>query len=289
MGKKPRVLIVDDEKYIVNALIRALIDEEFEIYSTTDSNKAIKLIDSINFDIILCDQKMDGQQGIDILDYCRRISPDTIRILITGYADINVMADAINKCHIHYYISKPWNNKELVNIINKNLSNKKMINRKEELVSYILNHKEHFEKIVDGINSIKGQYDDISLYNSDENKAQKSMNRIAVKKDESIVLLNPSDIYYLAARNGKVLIFTKNDLYYSWDSMKSWVQKLSSFNFIKCHRSYIVNVDKIEEIIPWFNGTYNLKLKDIPEPIYASKIFIKNLKERFNIDSDNAK
>jgi len=159
---------------------------------------------------------------------------------------------------------------------------------KEELVSYILNHKEEFDKIVDSINTIKAQSDDISLYKADENKTQTRMHRIALKKNERIVLLKPSDIYYLTSKNGKVLIFTKNDQYYSWDSMKSWEQKLSSFNFIRCHRSYIVNVDKIEEIIPWFNETYNLKLKDIPEMIYSSKTFTKKLKERFNIDADSA-
>ena len=289
MGEKPRILLVDDEQYIINALRRALIDEEFEIYSTTDSHEAMKLINFNKFDVILCDQKMAGPQGIDILDYCRRISPDTIRILITGYADVNVMADAINKCQIHYYISKPWNNKELINIINKSLSDKKMNNRKEELVSYILNHKEQFEKIVDSLNSINVQSNGISLYKIDENKAQKSMHRIAVKKDDSIVLLNPSDIYYLTARKGKVLIITKNDQYYSWDSMNSWEQRLSRFNFFRCHRSYIVNVEKIEEIIPWFNDTYNLKLKGIPDKIYSSKTFTKQLKKRFNIDTVNVR
>lgn len=290
MEGKAKILLVDDEQYIINALRRVLIDEEFEIQSTTDSHEAMKLISSNKFDVILCDQKMTGFQGTDVLDYCRRVSPDTIRILITGYADVNVMAEAINKCQIHYYISKPWNNRELINIINKSLSDKEMNNEKEELVCYILEHKEQFEKIVNSLNSIKVKVPgDILLDRSIGNKAQKSMLKITVKKDDSIVLLDPSDIYYLTARKGKVLIITKNDQYYSWDSMNSWEQRLSRFNFFRCHRSYIVNVEKIEEIIPWFNDTYNLKLKGIPDKIYSSKTFTKQLKKRFNIDTVNVR
>ena len=60
MGEKPRILLVDDEQYIINALRRVLIDEEFEIYSTTDSHEAMKLINFNKFDVILCDQKMAG-------------------------------------------------------------------------------------------------------------------------------------------------------------------------------------------------------------------------------------
>ncbi|MGI6669048.1 MAG: LytTR family transcriptional regulator DNA-binding domain-containing protein [Acetivibrionales bacterium] len=289
VGEKAKILLVDDEQYIINALRRALIGVDFEIQSTTDSQEAIELIKSNEFDVILCDQKMAGLRGVDVLDYCRKNSPDTIRILITGYADVNVMAHAINKCKIHYYISKPWNNKELIDIIKENLSDKKINNKKEELFSYILKHKEHLEKIVNSLGSVKitsgGKLSDKSA----GDKAQKRMLKIAVKKDDSIVILDPSDIYYLTARKGKVLIFTKNDQYYSWDSMNSWEERLSGFNFFRCHRSYIVNVDKIEEIIPWFNDTCNLKLKDIPDKIYSSKTYTKQLKKRFNIDADSVR
>lgn len=287
MDGKIKILLVDDEQCIINALRRALINEEFEIQSTTNSQDALKLISSNKFDVVLCDQKMTGLQGTDILDYCKRISPDTIRILMTGYADVNVMADAINKCRIHYYISKPWNNKELIDVINKSLSDRKVSNEKEELVCYILKHKEQLEKIVNSLNSINVQSDENSSGKIGESKTQKNMFKITVKRDDSIVLLNPSDIYYLTTRRGKVVIFTKNDQYYSWDSMNSWEKRLSGFNFFRCHRSYIVNVDKIEEIIPWYSDTYNLKLKDIPDRIYSSKTFTRQLKNRFNIDSAN--
>ena len=282
------ILIIDDEQNIINALRRALICEDFELQSETDSSKALKLIDENNFDVIICDQKMAGLTGTDILEYCSRISPGTIRILITGYSDINVLADAINKCKIHHYLTKPWDNKNLIDVIKKSLLEKENNENREELVNYIWHNKQHFETIVKNLNSIDNLSLNRKVLKNKEIISHKNSIKISVKKDDSIILLNPSEIYYLTARKGKVFIITQNDSFYSWDSMNSWEQKLKELNFFRCHRSYIVNVDKIKEITPWFNDTYNLKLKDIPDKIYSSKTFTKYLKNRFNIDSKEA-
>lgn len=289
MKEKVKILIVDDEKNIINALRRALKSENFELHNTTDSNEAMTLIRKNHYDVVICDQKMEGPQGTEVLEYCSKVSNDTIRILMTGFSDINVLTDAVNKSGIHYYISKPWNNKELVEVINNSLAGRKINKGKEELINFIWKHKEKFETIVDSLNS----FEIPSGSNlSDENtyvKEKKQPMKISVKKDDSIILLDPSDIYYLTARNGKVMVVTKGNCYHSWKSMNAWEERLKDYNFFRCHRSYIVNVEKIEEIIPWFNDTYNLKLKDLSDSIYISKSYIKLLKNKFNIDSTDIK
>ena len=274
-------MLIDDEQNIINALRRALISEDFELHCETDPFQAQKLIKKSYFDVIVCDQKMTGLTGTDILEYCSRISPYSVRILITGYSDIDVLTDAINKSKIHHYLTKPLDCKNLTGIIKKYLSEKEKNDAKEHLVNYIRSQKEHLEGIIKCLDSLSGlpEKDDAK---SKETEGRKNTGKITVKKDDSIVLLDPSEIYYLTARKGQVLIVTRNFSYCSWDSMNSWEHKLKDLNFFRCHRSYIVNVDKIIEITPWFNDTYNLKLKDISDSIYSSKSFTRRLKSRFN-------
>jgi len=108
-------------------------------------------------------------------------------------------------------------------------------------------------------------------------------NKISLWKNEKIIVVDVDNIYYCLARERVTFIFTKNEEYSVNLCISEFYKKLPKNIFFKCHRSYIVNLNKISEIIPWFNNTYNLKLQNINHDIPVSRSNIKEFKHLMNI------
>ena len=102
-------------------------------------------------------------------------------------------------------------------------------------------------------------------------------------KENKLVVVNIEEIYYCEARERETLEYTKDGHYIYKNSMTEFEKKLTLEKFFKTHRSYIVNINKIKEIIPWFNSTYKLKLGGIENDIYVSRSKIKEFKKLMNI------
>jgi len=105
---KHRVLLVDDEESIIKALKRVLVDIDVEIIAASNGPDALKVLEKQKISLIISDQRMPEMTGVTLLSRSREISPDTIRILLTGYADIDATVDAINSGAVRYYLNKPW-------------------------------------------------------------------------------------------------------------------------------------------------------------------------------------
>lgn len=135
------------------------------------------------------------------------------------------------------------------------------------------------ERIVSTLNKL-GQVDSIKL---ETEKRQVKSSNVTLWKDNKLVVINIDDIYYCEARERETLIYTKEHEYIAKNSILEFEKKLTSDKFFKIHRSYIVNTTKIKEIIPWFNSTYKLKLKDIDNEVYVSRSKIKEFRKIMNI------
>ncbi|MBX3603992.1 MAG: sigma-54-dependent Fis family transcriptional regulator [Piscinibacter sp.] len=103
----PTVLLVDDEPRSLDAMRRTL-DEDFAILTATDTDTARGLLERQEVDVILCDQRMPGQTGVEFLREVRERWPDTVRIVISGYTDSEDIIAGINEAGIWQYILKPW-------------------------------------------------------------------------------------------------------------------------------------------------------------------------------------
>lgn len=106
------VLYVDDEVNNLNSF-RAAFRRDFEIYTASSAREGRKILENNEIGVIITDQRMPVITGIEFLESIIPIYPDTIRILLTGFSDINAVMDAINRGQVYKYLVKPWQNDEL--------------------------------------------------------------------------------------------------------------------------------------------------------------------------------
>lgn len=111
--KKIRLLLVDDEENILHALYRTLRKEPYEIEIANSAKEAAEKFYEKPFDIVISDYKMPGVNGLEFLKWVRENFPDTIRIVLTGQADMDVAIEAINEGEIYRFFTKPWDDDEI--------------------------------------------------------------------------------------------------------------------------------------------------------------------------------
>jgi DNA-binding NtrC family response regulator len=117
-NKKPkaRILCVDDDPSILRALTWVL-EKDYLISTAGNGDEALELMKTEEFDVVISDQRMPGMMGADLLYKVRQIQPRAVRILVTGYSDMEAILDSINKGEIFRYIKKPWNITDLKNTV----------------------------------------------------------------------------------------------------------------------------------------------------------------------------
>lgn len=107
------ILIVDDDVDVLETMT-AIFAETFDVSSTSDIDTAIKMLHENNYAVLISDQKMPELSGVGLLAIAKEMAPQTVRILLTGYTDLDSAIDAINEGNIFRYISKnaPTDEKE---------------------------------------------------------------------------------------------------------------------------------------------------------------------------------
>jgi diguanylate cyclase len=115
-AQKCSLLVVDDEPYILPTLA-ALLASEFNVVTADCAESAQAVFARQPIDLILTDQKMPRLTGIQLLEWVREHYPRTVRLLMTGYAELEDAVDAINRGHVYYYLLKPWRTEELLQIL----------------------------------------------------------------------------------------------------------------------------------------------------------------------------
>lgn len=116
MKSTVRVLYIDDEENNLMAF-KASFRRQYEIYTAISAAEGMLILQNIDIHVIIADQKMPNTTGVEFFKSIVETYPDPIRILLTGYTDIEALADAINHGDIYRYITKPWNDLELHNSI----------------------------------------------------------------------------------------------------------------------------------------------------------------------------
>ena len=119
--KPNTILIVDDEENILKTLERLLEDEGYRVFFADRGLKGLEIIKHEDIHLVISDHKMPGMDGIKFLYEVKKISPDTIRIMLTGFADVDIAIKAINEGEVYRFIPKPWNNVELLSTVKQGI------------------------------------------------------------------------------------------------------------------------------------------------------------------------
>lgn len=114
---EPRILCVDDEPSILSALRRLFRSHGLTVQVAEGGQAGLDLLSVQPFDLVISDMRMPGMDGVQFLEQVRQRWPDSMRLLLTGYADIGSIMGAINRGEIYRYIAKPWDDNDIVLIV----------------------------------------------------------------------------------------------------------------------------------------------------------------------------
>ena len=238
-----RVYIVDDEPLARDELKYLILrSKEAEIAGESDCvDHALADIHILKPDLVFLDIELADENGLSIAKKLGELDPAPALIFATAYDEYALQAFDLNAVD---YILKPFEEERICKAIEK-VKKSKGIGLEQQRTT------------VQPIREVKG--------------------KIPVLIDERIVLLNCRDILFLESRDGKCIIKTKDMEYRVSDALIMIEKKINEGAFLRVHRSYIVNLDQITEIEPWFNSTYNLTMED-GSKVPVSRTYVKELK-----------
>ncbi len=116
MEKKYSILVVDDEKDILEALYDTFVDK-YIVHMANSAEEALEILKETHVDLIMSDQRMPNVTGVELLARVESEYPKLGKILLTGYSDLPAVVDAINKGSVDKYLSKPWDQEELLHVV----------------------------------------------------------------------------------------------------------------------------------------------------------------------------
>jgi len=115
--KETNLVILDDEVNILRACTRLFRGEAFGVFTTTDPNEAMHVIETQPIKVVLSDQRMPGLSGVEFLGRVKEKRPSILRILFTGHTDVETAENAINKGEVYRFINKPWQDEGMRTIL----------------------------------------------------------------------------------------------------------------------------------------------------------------------------
>src|SRR5258708_28397414 len=129
-----KILIVDDEPANLRTLAR-LFREDYEVLTAESGDAALTLLGQHDVAVLITDQRMPGMTGIELLKKTVLLRPRMVRIILTGYTDVDALVEAINCGQVYRYVAKPWNNDELRLTVKRALEHFESAKQKHELES----------------------------------------------------------------------------------------------------------------------------------------------------------
>lgn len=239
------VILVDDEKLSLDQLEYILNkNRQLQIIgSYTCSIEALEQIQIAQPDIVMLDIDMPQKSGIEVAKKILEMKKDIFIVFITAYDEYALKAFELEAVD---YIIKPFSEKRVNKTIN-------LVQKRMKKTDALKQQKKLFE-----------------------------CNKISVWKNNTIRLLDLNQIYYFTVDGKKTIAHVKDDSYLINETLGQLEEHLKTKSFLRCYKSFIVNIEYIDSIIPMFNQTYIIKLKNSNIEIPVSRYYSKKLKELLN-------
>jgi response regulator RpfG family c-di-GMP phosphodiesterase len=147
----PRLLLVDDEANILSSLRRLLRAEGYAIRTAEGGAQGLELLEQEPADVIISDMRMPGMSGAEFLKQARARWPDTVRILLTGFADVASTVSAVNEGGIHNYLSKPWDDTQLLQAVRGAVERKRLLDERDALLELTARQNQELTFLNEGL------------------------------------------------------------------------------------------------------------------------------------------
>jgi signal transduction histidine kinase len=145
MPTRHTILVVDDEPDVVES-VQNLLRLQYRVLGATSAQEGIEILKQQEVHVVMTDQRMPEMTGVELLRHIRGEHPDCIRLMITGYADIRAVVDAINQGNVYRYITKPWDPEELVAIIRQAVEHYELLAGRKRLLAELQVKNQELEK-----------------------------------------------------------------------------------------------------------------------------------------------
>lgn len=224
-----RVVVVDDEE-LARARVKDLLSdhEEFECVGEAGNGiAAVETIKQLRPDLVLLDIQMPGMTGFEVIEALDEVP---LVIFATAYDEYAIKAFEVNSID---YLLKPVSKERFAEALGR--------------AADLLHEEDGLEQTIGRIAELVQPH---------------GLARLPVTKGKRIVLLDSSDVVWIEASDELVFVHTKSDRYLINMTMAELEQRLDAKTFFRTHRSSIVNLDHVVEIVPWFGGKYQVIVAD---------------------------
>ena len=242
-----KVMVVEDEPEIRRLLVKMIEKKEgFEVVCEADSNmQAISLFSLNRPHIVFVDVDLNGENGLEGARIMTEIDPKVKIIFATAHSEY--MANAF-EIYAFDYLLKPFKMERII----------KTLTRIEEMMT-----------------------DDNMPSEKKEALSENDSDRLLVKGKEQMFFVDKREIIFVERVNGVTNIITAEDVYHSSASLSDLEEKLNNDYFMRCHKSYIINIHKICSVEPYGRWTYIVKFKGISETALITHEKYNEIKDRF--------
>jgi two-component system, LytTR family, response regulator LytT len=241
-----KVAIIDDEPYSREEMKHLLGEYNWiEIVGEASSaEKAMELILTQDPQVLFLDIEMPGMSGVDLAEALQKMKQKPEIVFATAYPDYALKAFRVDAVD---YLVKPFD---------------------EEQLSQTM---ERLKKVI------------YTSSDTAEKEAAKTLGKLSVQDEDKIIFIDPGDIRYIFREERETYICTAKKRYTCKLPIKELEAKLATHPFFRVHKSYLVQLPYVEELIPWGNGVYQLKVHGSKEKIPVSRNYVKELRERLEL------
>nr|WP_154895428.1 LytTR family DNA-binding domain-containing protein [Paenibacillus xylanexedens] len=262
-----RALIVEDE-IPASEELNYLIQEHSEIEVVAcleDGLDVLKFLQEQEVDVIFLDINIPSLDGMMLAHHIGKFASKPYIVFTTAYKEHAAEAFELEAFD---YILKPYDEKRIAAMLLKLENAFKRDHVGEGLV-------EHGQAQVTDDTSVQGSPPKASVAGSGI--------RINLLRNDNIIVTDTADIYYAEAQEKVTKVYTKNGEFTMPVSISDFHGRLPQESFFRCHRSYLVNLSQIREIVPWFNNTYLLRLRDLEAEVPVSRGKVKEFRQLMRI------
>ncbi|RYZ66657.1 MAG: response regulator, partial [Proteobacteria bacterium] len=149
-----KILWIDDDADVLDSARRLFRSSAWELITVADAETAREAIGKENFAVIVADQRLQAASGVDLLEFAKEKSPAASRILLTGNVEIGVIEEAVNRGHVFRFVSKPWDNEQLLVDVAKAIEHHQLKMTQTGLLKEVSLQNRQLERLTSGLEQL---------------------------------------------------------------------------------------------------------------------------------------